>query len=84
MSLNKKYDEFCNEFYIYKSNIQKQQDLFRVFLHEYKNIMDDEEYILQDRNISINCLYTLSKILEDIVEENIKMVEELYFKFETL
>ena len=84
MNLNKKYDELCTRFFVYKSNIQKQQDLFRVFLHEYKNIMDDKEYILQDKYISINCLYTLAQLLEEIVEENIKMVEELYFKFETL
>lgn len=83
MKNNENYQMMCSELYSFKSNFQRQQDLFRIFLHEYINITEYGEHILEDEYISRNCLYTLVQLLNELINENIKLIEKIYFNIET-
>lgn len=84
MLKSKDHEELCKEFYEFKTKFHVQQDLIRIFIHEYFNSTENQEYILGNEYISRICLNTLVNLLKEKTDENVKALEQLYFKFKSL
>lgn len=84
MLQQKSIGQIKEDFSNVKINFGELHDLMKIFIHEYSNFIEDENYPDNNEYTAKNCLYTIMTTIDKKLETNLKNIEQLYLDFEFL
>lgn len=65
---HKTFEQIKNDIYNFKVIFGTLHDLIKIFIHEWNNITEEENYPGDDEYLAKNCLYTILRLIDEKTE----------------